>query len=72
MGIAGTKVAQEAAGIIILDDNFASIITSIKWGRNVFECIRKFLQFQLSVNFVAMFMAFLGGVILRESPLNAI
>ncbi|EGR29017.1 hypothetical protein IMG5_164760 [Ichthyophthirius multifiliis] len=72
MGIAGTEIAKEASGIIILDDNFSSIITSIKWGRNIFECIRKFLQFQVTVNIVAMFMAFMGGVILRESPLNSI
>lgn len=72
MGIAGTEVCKESAGIILLDDNFASIITAIKWGRNIFECIRKFLQFQLTVNVVAMFMTFLGGVVLRESPLNSI
>lgn len=43
MGIAGTEVAKEAAGIILLDDNFSSIVTAIKWGRNIFLCIRKFL-----------------------------
>jgi Ca2+ transporting ATPase len=45
MGIAGTEVAKEAAGIILLNDNFASIVTAMKWGRNIFESIRKFLQF---------------------------
>lgn len=45
MGIAGTEVAKEAAGIILVDDNFSSTITAIKWGRNIFDCIRKFLQF---------------------------
>lgn len=72
MGIAGTEVAKEASGIILLDDNFSSIVTAIKWGRNIFECIRKFLQFQITVNIVAVFMAFMGGVILRESPLTSI
>lgn len=43
MGIAGTEVAKEAAGIILLNDNFASIVTAMKWGRNIFESIRKFL-----------------------------
>ncbi len=72
MGIEGTEVAKEAAGIIILDDNFSSIITAVKWGRNIFDCVRKFLQFQLTVNVVAMFMVFLGGVVLRESPFTPI
>lgn len=43
MGIAGTEVAKESADIIILDDNFTSIVTAVKWGRNIFNCIRKFL-----------------------------
>lgn len=45
MGISGTEVAKEAAGIILLDDNFASIVTACKWGRNVFDSVRKFIQF---------------------------
>ena len=72
MGIAGTEVAKEASGIILLDDNFSSIVTAMKWGRNIFDCIRKFLQFQLTVNFSALVMAFVGGAVLRESPLNPI
>lgn len=72
MGIAGTEVAKEAAGIILLDDNFSSIITAIKYGRNIFDCIRKFLQFQLTVNVVAIFMAFLGAAIIKESPLTPV
>jgi len=43
MGISGTEVAKEAADIILLDDNFASIVTAVKWGRNIFSCVRKFL-----------------------------
>ena len=65
MGIAGTQVAKEAAGIILLDDNFSSIITAVKYGRNILNCIRKFLQFQLTVNVVAIFMAFLGAVVIK-------
>ena len=72
MGIAGTEVAKDAAGIILLDDNFASIVTAAKWGRNILESIRKFLQFQLTVNVVALFLAFIGSVLLKESPLNPI
>lgn len=45
MGIAGTEVAKEAASIIILDDNFASIVLAVRWGRNIYDSIKKFLQF---------------------------
>lgn len=72
MGIAGTEVAKEAAGIILLDDNFSSIITAVKYGRNIFDCIRKFLQFQLTVNVVAICMAFMGAAILKRSPLTPV
>lgn len=44
----------------------------MKWGRNIFDSIRKFLQFQLTVNMCALVMAFSGAAILRESPLNPI
>ena len=52
MGIAGTEIAKEASDIVLLDDNFASLVKSVVWGRSVFDSIRKFLQFQLTVNIV--------------------
>lgn len=72
MGIAGTEVAKDAADIILLDDNFASIVTACKWGRNIYDSIRKFIQFQLTANIVALVMSFLGALLLRKSPLNSI
>lgn len=72
MNITGTGLAKDASDIILIDDNFASIITAIKWGRNIYDCIRKFLQFQLTVNVVALFMVFLGAVVIEQSPLTAI
>ncbi len=48
MGIAGTEVAKEAADIVILDDNFSSIVKSVSWGRCVFANLRKFLQVRVS------------------------
>lgn len=72
MGIAGTEVAKEASDIILLDDNFNSIVTAVKWGRNIYTNVRKFLQFQLTVNVVAMFIVFSGGVILGEAPLTSV
>jgi Ca2+ transporting ATPase len=45
MGIEGTDLAKESAGIILMDDNFASIVTAVKWGRNIYDNIRRFIQF---------------------------
>ena len=72
MGIVGTDIAKNASGIVLLDDNFMSIVTAVKWGRNSFDCIRKFLQFQLTTNFVALILIFVGGAVFGESPLNTI
>eukprot|EP01123_Difflugia_compressa_P006651 TRINITY_DN1896_c0_g1_i1.p1 TRINITY_DN1896_c0_g1~~TRINITY_DN1896_c0_g1_i1.p1 ORF type:complete len:1017 (-),score=181.39 TRINITY_DN1896_c0_g1_i1:270-3320(-) len=72
MGIQGTKVAKQAADIIILDDNFASIVRSVMWGRCVYDNIRKFLQFQLTVNVVALIVAFIGAVSSYGTPLTAV
>ena len=47
-------------------------MVAVKWGRNIFDSIRKFLQFQLTINVVGCFMCFLGGAVIKESPLNAI
>lgn len=66
----GTETAKEASAIVLLDDQFTSIIPTIKYGRNLFDSVRKFVQLQLTINFVAAAMAFLGGVFLGESPLN--
>jgi Ca2+-transporting ATPase len=72
MGLSGTDVAKEASDIIIMDDNFGSIVKAVMWGRCVFDNIRKFLQFQLTVNVVALTVTFLGAVTGYEPPLNAI
>ena len=69
----GTAVAKEASDIVILDDNFSSIVSSIKWGRCVYDNIRKFLQFQLTVNVVALLLVFIAAVSgEKDPPLNAV
>lgn len=62
MGIAGTEVAKEASSIILLDDNFKSIITAISWGRAVNDAVSKFLQFQITVNITAVLLTFVSAV----------
>ena len=72
MGITGTKVAQAASDIVILDDKFSSIVRAIMWGRCVYDNIRKFLQFQLTVNLVALLLVFIGACVGFPEPLNAV
>mmetsp|Transcript_8377 Transcript_8377/g.24126 ORF Transcript_8377/g.24126 Transcript_8377/m.24126 type:complete len:1235 (-) Transcript_8377:126-3830(-) len=72
MGVAGTQIAKDAADIILLDDNFASIVTAAKWGRNIYASIQKFLQFQLTVNIAAVITALTGAFSYQTSPLAAI
>ena len=67
MNIAGTEVAKQAADILIMDDNFTSIVQAVLWGRNIYDSIRKFLQFQLCVNVVAVITTFITAIILQET-----
>ena len=69
---AGTAVAKAAAQIWILDDNFTSIVKSIMWGRAVYDNIRKFVQFQITVNIVALSLAVIGALSGYGEPLTAV
>ena len=72
MGITGTEVAREAASIILLDDNFNSIVRAVIWGRNIYDCIRKFIQFQLTVNLVAVSITLITGALIKQQVLAPI
>jgi Ca2+ transporting ATPase len=65
MGISGTEVAREASAIILLDDNFNSIVKSVLWGRNIFDSIKKFVQFQLTINIVAVGITIIGALVVQ-------
>jgi len=72
MGVRGTDVAKQASDIVILDDNFNSIVKAVMWGRCVYDNIRKFLQFQLTVNVVALALCVIGSITKMGSPLKAL
>lgn len=72
MGKAGTEVAKEASDIILLDDNFKTIVTGILWGRTIYENIQRLIQFQLTVNLVALLVAFIGPFLGVNLPLTVI
>uniref|UniRef100_A0A7N2MY40 Calcium-transporting ATPase n=1 Tax=Quercus lobata TaxID=97700 RepID=A0A7N2MY40_QUELO len=72
MGIQGTEVAKESSDIVILDDNFTTVVTVLRWGRCVYTNIQKFLQFQLTVNVAALVINFVAAVSSGKVPLTAV
>ncbi|XXG71086.1 hypothetical protein AAC387_Pa07g0418 [Persea americana] len=72
MGIQGTEVAKESSDIIILDDNFTSVVKVVRWGRSVYANIQKFIQFQLTVNVAALTINIVAAVSSGNVPLNTV
>ncbi|KAJ5497169.1 ATPase P-type K/Mg/Cd/Cu/Zn/Na/Ca/Na/H-transporter [Penicillium fimorum] len=62
MGISGTEIAREASSIVLLDDTFSSIVKAIMWGRAVGDAVKKFLQFQITITFTSVGLAFVSAV----------
>ncbi|KAF9407184.1 hypothetical protein BGZ94_002802, partial [Podila epigama] len=67
MGITGTEVAKEASAIVLMDDNFTSILKALMWGRSINDSVRKFLQFQLTVNITAVILSFVSAVFSEDN-----
>ncbi|KAK1326296.1 putative calcium-transporting ATPase 13, plasma membrane-type [Acorus calamus] len=72
MGIQGTEVAKESSDIVILDDNFTSVVTVLQWGRCVYTNIQKFIQFQLTVNVSALTINVIAAISSGEVPLTPV
>lgn len=72
MGITGSEVSKNAADIILTDDNFATIINGIKWGRGVYENFQRFIQFQLTVNVIAFLVAIVSQILDFPMPFTTI
>ena len=72
MGIQGTEVAKESSDIVILDDNFASVVTVLRWGRCVYNNIQKFVQFQLTINVAALGINFVAALSSGKVPLTTV
>ncbi len=66
----GTSVAKNASDIILLDDSFKSIVNAVRWGRSLYRNIQRFIQFQLTINVIALLIAFIGPFIGVPLPLT--
>lgn len=72
MGKSGTELAKEASDIVVLDDDFKSIVRSVVWGRSIYNNIRRFLQFQLTANVTTLVISFMASIILHDTPFKAV
>jgi Ca2+-transporting ATPase len=72
MGISGTQIAINASDVILLDDNFVSLVRAIRWGRGVLDNVRKFLQFQLSCNICAVVVTLVGSAAMGDAPMTGV
>lgn len=72
MGISGTEVSKEASDIVLLDDSFGTIVKSVKWGRGIYENFKRFIQFQLTVNFSSVLTVLCSVFAGLAAPFTAI
>lgn len=68
----GVSVAKDAADMILIEDNFEATMKGVMWGRNIYDNVRRFLQFQMTVNISCLATVFIGAAIIGESPLKTV
>ena len=72
MGISGTDVTKEAAAMVLMDDNFATIVSAVEEGRVIYDNIRKFIRYLLSCNLGEVLTMFLASLFYLPNPLTPI
>jgi len=68
----GSDAAKDASKIVLTKDDFCATLATVKYGRNIYDSVRKFLQFQLTINVVAMVLVFMGACIFGEDVLTSV
>lgn len=72
MGISGCDVAKDSSDMIITNDDFNSVLAATQWGRNIYDNVRKFIQFQSTINICCLFIVFISGVTFGQSCFSVI
>lgn len=72
LGISGTEVSKEASDIVLLDDSFGTIVKAVEWGRNIYENFKRFISFQLTVNFASVVVVFVSILLGLKAPFTAL
>jgi len=72
MGENGTEIARDASSIVLMDDDFETLVKAVIWGRNIGQAVRKFLQFQLTVNFSLTILTIIGASVMKQPVLTAV
>jgi len=68
----GVSVAKDSADMILTDDNFEATMMAVMWGRNIYQNVRKFIQFQVTVNITSLLIVLIGSATKGESPLSVV
>lgn len=66
----GVALARESSSMVLVTDEFESSIRGVMWGRNIYNNVRRFLQFQITANFTVLVITLIGVIALTEAPLN--
>jgi Ca2+-transporting ATPase len=69
MGVSGTDVAKEASAMVLLDDNFASVVRAVREGRRIYDNLRRFIRYQLTTNSAEIWTLFLAPFLGLPVPL---
>jgi Ca2+-transporting ATPase len=72
LGLTGTEIAKQASDLILIDDSLRSVVSAVKWGRNLHECVQKTVQFQLTGIFSVVMVTVVTGLFSRQSMLNPV
>lgn len=68
----GVSIAKDSSDMILVEDNFEATMMAVMWGRNIYQNVRRFIQFQVTVNLSTLLFVLLGCATKGQSPLSVV